>query len=234
MMIPGIVAQRRLGGDGPTPLPGPEQMVDFIDGSYLNQTNATSSRTLIMPASVVAGDLLIATVYHGGTLTAPGGWSLFMEVPGGGSRLTILTKTAVSADSGANLAWSINVSSNFTVHYTVFRGAQPLSILASAVSNGTTAETNLAMPETAPTRKGQYLVDILTRSSSGTDFPATLTYSAGWDVKSVTSETSLPIRKTLAIREAVNVGDEEATLSLTPIFSSPNWRAAQLLIGYAP
>lgn len=233
MMIPGILAQRRQGG-GVTPLPGPEQTVDFVVGTYLNQTNATSSRTLVMPSSVAAGDLLIATIYHAGTVTTPAGWSLYLEVPGGGSRLSVFTKTAVSADSGANLAWSQTVSANFTIHYTVFRGAQPLSILANTTSSGTTAETNLAMPETAPTRKGQYLVDVLTRSSGSTDFPATLTYSAGWDVKSVTSEISAPIRKTLAIREAVNVGDEEARLSLTPIFSSPTWRAAQLLIGYAP
>lgn len=236
MSNPGILAQRRQGGGGPTPLPGPEQTVDFIAGSYLNQTNATNSRSLVLPGSgtMVVGDLMTATVYHAGLVTAPTGWTLYLAVPGSGAFLSVYTKTAEAGDIGANMTWTQNVSANFTVHYTVFRGAQPLSVLANATANGTTAETNLAMPETSPTRKGQYLLNVLSRLSANNAFPATLTYSAGWDVKSTTSEGSLPIRKTLAIREAVNEGDTAATLSLTPVSGSPSWRAAQLLIGYTP
>src|SRR5690606_30756211 len=130
----------RFGGGGGGLFPTPEQTVTFVAGSYLNETSASNSRSIVIPGSTEVGDLMVATILHVGTVTAPSGWTqYFNEAAGAGPiRLSVWWKAAESGDPGAIRSWTQNVSSNFTVHYTIVRGASPISILNHATSAGTT------------------------------------------------------------------------------------------------
>lgn len=222
----------RFGGGGGGLLPLPSQTISFIAGSYLNQTNATNSRSIVIPGSTAIGDLMIATIYHAATITAPSGWTQYFNEAAGGSRLSVWAKTAASGDSGASRTWTQSASANFTVHYTIVRGDSPLSIKGNATASGTSSDTSIAIPESSPTNRGQFLIAVAARTSSSADFPATAGLSAGWTTRSVTSETSLPIRLLLGTRTATSVTDVSGTFSFSPGASSPSWRTVQLLIGY--
>lgn len=233
MMIPGILAQRRLGG-GVTPLPGPAQTVTWVAGSYLNQTNAASSRTLLISSSAQVGDLMIATVYHSALLSVPSGWTLYYSNTSGGPFISVLVKTAASGDPGSNVTWSQSASSNLTVQYTILRGTQPLSILANAAGSGSTVVTNLAVANVTPAKAGQFVITFVGRNAFNTDFPATASVSSGWELRSVSSEGSLPIRKFIATRNVANEGDQLCLATMTPDAPTLSWKSVQLLIGYTP
>ncbi len=224
----------RFGGGGGGLFPLPEQVVTFVAGSYLNQTDTVSSRSVIIPGTTVIGDLMVATILHVGAITAPSGWTqYFNEAAGAGSiRLSVWRKTAASGDAGASRVWTQSVTSALQVHYTVVRGSNPLSILGHATSIGTTGDTSILMPECSPTNRGQFIIAACARSSGPADIPATASLSAGWSTRSVSTSSGAPIRKLLGTRVAVNLTDTQGYFSYSPGAASPGWRAVQLLIGY--
>lgn len=234
MIISGILAQQALlvAGGGVTPLPGPAQTVNWVTGSYLNQTAAASSRSLLIPGSAQVGDLMIATVYHSALLSVPSGWTLYYSNTSGGPFISVLVKTAASGDPGSNVTWSQSASSNLTIHYTILRGDQPLSVLAHAASSGATVVTNLAVATVTPTHSGQFVITFVGRNAFNTDFPASASVSPGWTMQSVTSQASLPIRKYLATRTVENEDDEICLVTMTPDAPSLSWKSVQLLVGY--
>lgn len=236
MMIPGIMAQRRH----PVPegeLPGPEQIIDFEIGNYGTVGGSANARSMFVPTQVVSGDLIVATVNHNSAVTAPAGWTLlFSGLNGGGVQsLSVYYKTAGSGDPGSNHSWTQNSTSQFVVHYSIFRGAQPLAIIDYETITGTTAAPIMAMAEATPTHQGQMLLSVVTRVMSNADVPCTANASSGWTTRSATSSPSVPIRTAVATRDAVYQTDVEGEWEITPTSgsASPGWRTAQLVIGYA-
>src|SRR5690606_37001201 len=90
----------RFGGGGGGLFPTPEQTVNFVAGSYLNDTSSSSSRSIVIPGSTEVDDLMVATILHAGTITAPSGWTqYFNEAAGAGAtRLSVWWKRAESGD----------------------------------------------------------------------------------------------------------------------------------------
>lgn len=84
-------------------------------------TFATSvtSMNVNMPGSIVAGDLLIASVgvRNPGNWTPPSGWNLLLEQPGGGSvGETVVWYKIADGSEGATLAWSTSVGTTGAWH----------------------------------------------------------------------------------------------------------------------
>lgn len=236
MIAAGILAQQQLliPGGGVTPLPGPEQAVTWVAGSYLNQTDAVSSRSLLIPGSTQIGDLMIATVYTGGFLNTPSGWSVYHMDTSVTPYMFVLYKVAVSGDPGSNVTWSQGVSTNLTVHYTILRGAQPLSLLEKSTNNGATVVSNTAVAQVNPTNKGQFVITFFARLSTNTDFPASSSVSSGWTLRSLATSAGATIRKYLATRNVMNAGDTACLVTMTPDPSTTlRWKSVQLLVGYA-
>lgn len=127
-MMAGIVAAQRIstGGGG----------VQFVAASGTTYVTATSQDQTV-PASVAAGDLLLAVVMHRGTLTPASGWTLVATRSCTAVSTTQYTsvyqRTAQAGDASASTTWTQATSARLAIHIVAFRKPDGCSVLASNV-----------------------------------------------------------------------------------------------------
>ncbi len=114
-IYPGMKPTTTSGGSCPPPPPPPSGSVPVVAGSAVSTAvPASSTFTLSLPAGVVAGEMLLASVTtEWSNVTVPAGWTLVRTVSGV-SKQTVFSKVA----TGSELA-SIPVTLDDTGEQTV-------------------------------------------------------------------------------------------------------------------
>jgi len=86
---------------------------------------AGTAPTITVPATVVAGDIMVVSVSwnSGSTMTAPSGWTLLNTGSYASVGAGVLVKTADAGDAGSSPVFPLDVNAQFTVALAAFSGA---------------------------------------------------------------------------------------------------------------
>lgn len=126
MMIPGIVAQRRVAGGGSG------APVSFVGASSTVYASA-SSQAQTTPGGIAAGDLLLAFVMHRSPLTAPAGWTLVASQSCTYTTTTqfmsVYKRIAQSGDAGSSQTWTQETSGFIAVHIHAYRSSSGCDVV---------------------------------------------------------------------------------------------------------
>lgn len=155
---------------------------------------STASLTVTTPASIVAGDVLIAAIGHRGgssTLTPPSGWSEILN-SGTNTAPSIRTRVysrVVTGSEAADYAWGISTNNAMWGMIVALRGVNTTDVMDAG--NGQTA--TLTMSATAPTITTDVAGDLLIYlgASTGSAAPTTPT---GMTSRATGASTSLSYR----------------------------------------
>jgi len=135
--------------------------------TYFEKSTSTTSINLVVPASVQANDVLIASIFVGDypgtslpTVGAPGGWTLVRQVSHGtAALLQIYSRVAISTDPGATYSWTTNFfvgSTSSLVAYSGASAAAPVDV--SAAQDNPSAAASYSTPAVTTTAAGDLLL----------------------------------------------------------------------------
>lgn len=210
--------------------------VTFVDSSATT-FSTTTSQNYTIPATVLAGDLLLAFVMHRDTLTTPTGWTV-VDTSGAfttsNQYTTCLKRIAQAGDAGATVTFTQASSQRMGAEIQVFRKTGGCDVVASANSKISDTGTNAyECPAMQGTASGQMLAQAASSLLAATTIPNTMSVSSGWTITTPTSsdDTSNQIRLGAAYRDADTASALAATF--TKNFSGTNngWGAVSVLVG---
>ena len=153
------------------PAPAPASSIAFRDRStYVSRSTSTMGIALAVPATVHAGDALIANVFIGDylasaaapTITAPAGWTLLKTVKQGTAAvLAIYSKVAAATDPGHTYTWTTSDwvgSASSMLAYSGTNATAPVD--ASAALDNTAAGATYSTPSVTTTAPGDMLIEV--------------------------------------------------------------------------
>jgi PKD repeat protein len=146
-------------------------------------SSAVSAVTLTAPASVAAGDLLVAafSVNERPAVTAPPGWTPIVSAlkPDGGAEVFAYYRVAAAGDAGASWNWTMSTVEKWGGGITAYRGVDgthPLDVAVATKIDGTGTATSITMPGITTVTNGAMLIGGLGADGA----TATTTPPAGW------------------------------------------------------
>ena len=142
-----------------------------IQATNTSKTNGATSHTVNLPASIVAGELLVFffTCDSGSTITTPSGWTSVKDSTNAQRRLAMFTKTATGSE-GATV--SVTTSGTTDSAHTSYRVST--NNYTVTVSSGATATDTTPDPDTLTNgASGKYLwFAVCCSSTSVTGYPS--------------------------------------------------------------
>jgi len=137
--------------------------------SHANLYSDPAHVDLTIPASVVVGDLMVAScfIFGGNTATTPAGWTLLRDdvATGGGftSHQSVYWKVAASGDTGgaATVSFVLSAGSDAAGVLCAYAGANPTTpIQASAANVSSVGGMALTAPSATSTTAGALALDL--------------------------------------------------------------------------
>lgn len=172
---------------------------------------AAASFSVSLSTAVQAGDMLIAHVLHRDSITPPVGWAVLMTSGAGGlnQALSVLYKTATTADSGTISTWAQASSVRINVMISAWRHESGCSIDVHAIQfDEDTDYSSMALPSITSTKNGVVVFAVCNAYAfaSGTTYSTTVgsffTPSSGNDLRlvvgSASATTSIPLNGTIS------------------------------------
>jgi hypothetical protein len=145
----------------------PAPIVFRASSTYISQSTSTMSLQLVVPASVQANDVMIATLFMGDYLstslpvvTAPNGWTLVTQAPhGSAGLLQIYSRVATASDAGSTYSWGTNVWVGAASSLVAYSGASSLApVDQRAAQDNPAGSSSYATPQLTTTADGDLLL----------------------------------------------------------------------------
>lgn len=188
-------------------------VVGTSDTHFLTATSITET----VPAAVVAGDVLIASLMHRAALLPPDGWERIwwsddIDPSGTHQQLSVYQRVADATDASAGSTWSMASSQRIALNITALRGAE---VISTASATGVTKGV-ITMP-TVTAAGNELVLSIATSVYAASTATNTFTVSSDWyQLTPVSSSDSTnQIRIGVAIRGGPGDLTGNFTLNMT-------------------
>ncbi|NAZ16803.1 PKD domain-containing protein [Glutamicibacter soli] len=127
----------------------PDAEVTFVDSAESGGTSSAMTHSVAIPASVQAGDLLVAvfsTNQYSEAISAPSGWEQHAQAATASMQSAMFSRVATAADAGATLNVTSGIYARGTLVVSVYRDAQ-VSAASFTMEGETSSKATHVTPE---------------------------------------------------------------------------------------
>lgn len=113
-----------------------------IQSSTKSKTNGASSHSVSLPASIVAGELLVMffTCDSGSTITTPSGWTVQKDISNAQRRLATYTKVATGSEGATVTVTTSGTTDSVHASYRVATNVYTVTVSAGAIATDNTPD----------------------------------------------------------------------------------------------